>query len=406
MTANRTTEPLAPPEYSLVLARMGELWLKGRNRQQFVDRLSKNVAAHLRAAVPGARISTYHGRLFLEVPEPSKAGAVLDVAADTPGLTSASPVVSTARDLDAIREAALDLTRRAWARSGMPTGTFACNARRTDKDFPVTSPEINRAVGGAVAGALGLRVQLKAPDYALGVEIGRRAAYLWVETRPAVGGLPIGSTGRVMLLLSGGIDSPVAGYLAQKRGCELEAVYFHSPPFISEASKDKVVALARSLAPRQAGLKLHVVRLTEIQKAVRDACDARYTVLLYRRFMYRLAAAWAGRRGCQALCTGENLAQVASQTLENLTVVDRVTGMLTMRPLICFDKQETTELARRIGTYQTSILPHDDCCTLFVPKNPMIKSTLKAVEAQEGLLERDALVEAALGSVETIHIPA
>ena len=208
----------------------------------------------------------------------------------------------------------------------------------------------------------------------------------------------------MLLLLSGGIDSPVAGYLAQKRGCRLEAIYFHSPPFISEASKDKVEELARKLAPRQGFLRLLVIPFTDIQKAIKADCDRRFTVILYRRFMYRIADAIAQATGSVALCTGENLAQVASQTLENLTVVDTLTSRLTLRPLITFDKDEIVRIARHIDTFDTSVLPHDDCCTLFVPKHPITKARLIDVENAETPLSVDQLVADAVSQRDVIDI--
>ena len=255
-----------------------------------------------------------------------------------------------------------------------------------------------------VVDALDLKVNLKTPDETLRVEIAEEHAHIWVQTYPGVGGIPIGATGKVLLLLSGGIDSPVAGYLAQKRGCELEAIYFHSPPFISEASREKVEALGRKLAPRQGGLTLNVVPFTEIQKAIKAHCDPRMTVLLYRRFMYRIADQLAARINAGALCTGENLAQVASQTLENLNVVDSVTSRMTLRPLISYDKTEIVSLARRIDTFETSILPHDDCCTLFVPKNPVTRARGTFLERAEELLDIDGLVAAALDGIDRVEL--
>ncbi|MEZ4471696.1 MAG: hypothetical protein R3F60_13010 [bacterium] len=236
------------------------------------------------------------------------------------------------------------------------------------------------------------------------MDIAVGAAFVSVERFAGAGGLPVGSTGRVLLLLSGGIDSPVAGYLAQKRGCAVEAVYFHSPPYVSEASRDKVIALARRLAPRQGGLTLHIVPFTAVQEAIRDAGGGRLSVLLYRRFMYRIAAALAKRRRLLALCTGESLGQVASQTLENLRLVDQVSDALTLRPLITTDKQDIMELARRLGTYDISVLPHQDCCTLFVPEHPSTRAPLGLLVAHEEKLAVEAQVQAALDRTETVTL--
>ncbi len=391
-------EPRAP--YDLLMCRLGEVWLKGRNRHTFLDRLRTNLQSTLDAAACGAKVRKTHGRLWVELSNPAMSPRALDVCRDTPGLTSVSPVVRVASEIDAIREAGVALAQTEWAGA---TGSFKADSRRPWKGFPLPSPEIDRTVGGAVAEALDFSVDLTSPDYRLGVEVDEQASYVWTHTYDSVGGLPVGCSGRVMLLLSGGIDSPVAGYLAQKRGCSLEAVYFHSPPFIGEPSRDKVITLARALAPRQGKLRLHVAHFTEIQKAIRADCEGRLTVLLYRRFMYRIAASLAARRGATALCTGESLGQVASQTLENLTVVDRVTDYLTLRPLLCFDKAEIIALGRRLGTYETSILPHDDCCTLFVPRNPALRASVRTLERAERALDVDALIAEALERTEVVR---
>ncbi len=394
--------PKIDGEYTLLLARLGEVWLKGRNRRIFLDRLYKNLKLSLNAALEGARVRPQYGRIFIELRDPESLLEALAVCLDTPGLSSVSPVRRVKTDPEIIRAEGIKLAETEWLGA---EGSFAVNVRRSYKRFPMTSPELGRFVGDAV-GELQpqLTVNLKKPDHKMGIEVGEEESHLWVQHIPAAGGLPIGSAGRISLMLSGGIDSPVAGYLAQKRGCELDAIYFHSPPFIPEDSREKVERLARRLAPRQGGLRLYVVHFTEIQKAIQDHCDHRYTVLLYRRFMYRLAAALGRRRHAKALCTGENLAQVASQTLENLSLVDQLTGMLTLRPLLTFDKQEIIQVAHQMGTYEISILPFDDCCTLFVPSNPITRGKLPQLEEQEARLNIEALVKGALKATEVVQL--
>ncbi|MCA9541869.1 MAG: tRNA 4-thiouridine(8) synthase ThiI [Myxococcales bacterium] len=390
-----------PVEMKELLCRFGELWLKGRNREQFILRLVRNVASALGAEMRGAQVRFGRGRLFVEVAEPHQLPRALAICADTPGLTSVSPALRINTDLDAIEGHALALATEAWR--GI-SGTFAVQSHRADKRLPFTSPALNARVGLAVQQATGLPVDLDAPEHVLGIEVGHKSTWLWVRTVPAPGGLPIGTAGRVLLLLSGGIDSPVAGYLAQKRGCELEAIYFHSPPFVSEATRDKVEALAARLAPRQGGLRLHIVPFAAVQTAIRAHCDPRLTVLLYRRFMYRIATEMAHHRRAKALCTGENLGQVASQTIENLTLVDQVTDLLTLRPLLTFDKLETIDIARHIDTFDISIRPHEDCCTLFVPKNPATRATQPVIERAESRLDVDALVRAAVAGAERVDL--
>src|SRR5581483_11596059 len=236
--------------------------------------------------------------------------------------------------------------------------------RRADKRFPMNSMEVSRDVGAAIVEAHGLPVDVHMPALSVGVEIGWEHAFVFAETRPGPGGLPVGVSGRVELLLSGGIDSPVAGWLMLKRGCELGATYFHAFPYTGDKSKEKVIALARQLASwQQSPVALSVVHFTDAQKALREASgDGRLAVVLYRRMMMRVAERLARQKGARALVTGEALAQVASQTLDNLAVINAAAGLPVLRPCLAHDKQETITIARRIGTYETSIEPYDDCC--------------------------------------------
>ena len=247
-------------------------------------------------------------------------------------------------------------------------------------------------------------VDLRHATLTLGCEVAAHGSALWTEDYPGCGGLPVGSAGKTLLLLSGGIDSPVAGHLAQRRGCELESIYFHSPPFVPEETRDKVRELGSVLARAQGTMLLHSVYFTEIQKAIKAHCEAKHTVLLYRRFMYRIADRVAKARRCQALVTGESVGQVASQTLENLNVVDGLTERVVMRPLLTYDKTQVMDLARNLETYDISIRPFDDCCTLFVPKNPTTRGKGYILEFQERRLDVEALIEEAIERTELIEL--
>jgi thiamine biosynthesis protein ThiI len=388
----------------ILLLRLGELWLKGNNRGLFKQRLTRNLRSTLRSVAPGAELIAHHDRYFVRRLNPATLDAAYTACADVPGLARVIKAIPLAADLSAVGAVALELVRQ---RVGDKRPTFAVRSKRSDKRFPLRSPEINRSVAEAVLGTIELPVDLKRAELVVGVEIAEKEAYVWLDEAQAAGGLPVGTAGKALLLLSGGIDSPVAGWLAQKRGCSLEAIYFHSPPFIGPESRDKVADLGRRLAPRQGGkLNLHVVHFTEIQKAIRKRCEPRHTVLLYRRFMYRIADQLAENLGCQILATGENVGQVASQTLENIAMVDRLPRRWTLRPVITYDKREIMDLARRIGTYEISIQPFDDCCTLFVPKHPTIRTTTRVIEGQEQRLEVDALVEQAIASIEVLALEA
>lgn len=388
-------------ESTLVMSRVGELWLKGNNRRRFTRQLRRNLDKALAPVVPEAVISARPGRLFVEVPEPAQVRAALAVCADTPGLIDVCAVVKCPPTLDDIEATALGLVERSWLGA---RGSFAIDGSRAHKKLPFTSPQMNTRVGAAVQSATGLAVDLAKPDRTLHIEVGSRHAYLWLDARPGAGGLPVGTAGHALLLLSGGIDSPVAGYLAQKRGCRLEAVYFHSPPYVGEGTKEKVLGLARRLARRQAHLIVHVVPFTAVQLAIREMCDPRLLVVLYRRMMYRIADRIAADREIDALCTGEMLGQVASQTLGNLRLVDALTDRIVLRPLMTHDKQESIDLARRIGTYETSIAPYDDCCALFLADFPATKASPAIVRRQEDLLDIEKLVDAAVADTERIRV--
>ena len=387
----------------ILIARFGELWLKGDNRHHFTNRLQKNLAGGLRAAgVQGAQLRIHDARIILEPRSPDDLPVALQIFRNTPGLANVSVCTRAPKDLDALGDLAVALVKRSWTG---PQSTFVCRARRVDKSFPHPAPLIERTIGDRIGLVVSdWKVDLRKPAHTMYIEVLRDFACAAAETYDCVGGLPVGTAGRAMLLLSGGLDSPVAGFLAQKRGCELDAVYFHSPPHIAEAAREKVEALARHLSARQGGLPLHVVHFTEIQNAIHASCDPKLTVILYRRFMYRLASAIAERRNVQTLCTGESLGQVASQTLENLRTVDRLTDKLTLRPLIGFDKSDITAIARRIGTYETSILPAEDCCTLFVPRHPAVRAPESMLVSNEARLDVSALVAEALERTQVVHL--
>ena len=388
------------PQCDLIVLRYGELFLKGTNRPQFEELLARNVRRAL-AALPVVRVDRVHGRLFVRC-APADAPAILEKARQVFGLSSASPAVAVPSDLEPMTAAALELAR-CTIEERRPR-TFRVSARRSDKQFTHTSPEIGRLIGAAIYEATHVPVDLTTPDLVVGVEVGRERSFVFVDTLPGPGGLPVGSSGRVALLLSGGIDSPVAGYLMQKRGCIIDAVYFHSPPYVGARTRAKVEELAAKLAPAQGDLSLDVVRFTEVQSAIRDRGPLELAVVLYRRAMMRIASALARRHGCGALATGENLGQVASQTLENLVCIERAAELAVLRPLLTYDKVETIALAQRIGTYDLSIEPYDDCCSLFVPRHPVTRARLEIVERVEGGLDLAPLIEQAVAGTETVKI--
>jgi thiamine biosynthesis protein ThiI len=391
---------------SVLLCRYGELFLKAGNRRRFQSMLVNNVQAAI-AGVPEARVEAPHGRILVRVPR-----AHVDEAAARVervfGLVSLSVARVVAADEAAIGDAAVAETRAALER--MPRAPaagpvrFRVDANRADKSFPVGSMELGSRVGARVVAALGLPVDLHTPELRIGVEVTSRGAFVYAGTRAAPGGLPVGVSGRALLLLSGGIDSPVAGWLAAKRGLALDAIYFHSPPFIGEKSKDKVLALGRILARWGALRSVTVVPFTDVQRKLVDGGAGELAVVLYRRMMMRIADRIADGLPAGSLVTGENLGQVASQTVENMTAIAAVARHLILRPLLTYDKVETTDLARRIGTFETSILPFDDCCSLFVPRHPATKARAQDAEKIEADLDVAALVDAAVAGAERLAV--
>jgi thiamine biosynthesis protein ThiI len=388
----------------MIVLRYGELFLKGNNRPAFEKILLHNVK-HALAVVGAVRIERGQGRTFVEFE--TEIDAVTLARAECRlskvfGLSSYSPALAVEANLDAFNRAATTLLDRRGVRNGQPS--FKVETRRSDKRFPLNSVEISRELGGRIVDAFGLRVDLHQPQIRVGVEVGPKRSFVFLQRHAGAGGLPVSCSGRAMLLLSGGIDSPVAGNLMQKRGCALRAIYFHSPPYTSEHAKEKVIRLCQVLAEYQADLPLYVVPFTEVQKAIRDGAPAGMAVVLYRRMMMRIASAFASAERCGVLVTGESLGQVASQTLENLRCIEAAASLPVLRPLIGFDKAETIVRAQAIETYPISILPHQDCCSLFVPKHPATHLPLHRAEEAEAKLPVDQLVEAACQLAERVDV--
>ena len=386
----------------VLLCRYGELFLKSGNRRRFERVLADNIRAAV-SDLSGASVSTTHGRTLVRV----RATDVDDAAGRLErvfGLVSFSVArkVAAEPDLEAIGVAAVEAARATIARD-RPV-SFKVESRRPDKRFPIQSLEISRRVGGRVHETTGLAVDVHKPALTIGIEVAPGGAFVYAGTRAAPGGLPVGASGRALLLLSGGIDSPVAGWLAAKRGLALDAVYFHSPPYVGEKSRDKVLSLARKLARWQALRSVTIVNFTDVQKRLRQAGPGELAVVLYRRMMMRTADAVADQLGADGLVTGENLGQVASQTIQNLTTIENAARRVVLRPLLTYDKVETTGLAQRIGTYETSILPFDDCCSLFVPAHPATRTRVEDVAPAEAKLDIPAEVAAAVAASERVAI--
>ena len=381
-------------ETLLLVQLFHELALKGKNRPFFL----KRAKAHVRRALKGLGVALegeWPMALLFRLPEEawSEAKARLQ---DTLGVERFARVHRTPPDLEALK-AALEK-----ALEGQAFGSFRITAKRSDKAFPLTSPEIERALGAFVKGKTGAPVRLKGAEREFVVRVLPGAALLEVERHPGPGGLPPGVSGRVVALLSGGIDSPVAAYRLMRRGAEVVLVHFHPFPLLSGASREKAKALAERLARFQHRLRLHLVPFSEVQRHIIVEAPTAYRVVLYRRYMLRIAEAIAREEGALALCTGDSLGQVASQTLENLHAVNQAATLPVFRPLIGWDKEEIVAEAQRIGTYATSILPDEECCTLFAPKHPVTRARLEVVLETEARLPTEELLALALKEREVL----
>lgn len=364
-----------------ILVRFGEIGLKGKNRSVFESALIRNIRTALEE-VEGLEIFREHGRVYVQHRDSTE--KVREKLSRVFGIVSFSPVIVAEPDFEDIREKALEGAVKAGCRSGV---TFKVETRRADKRFPMTSPEVSRLVGGYILENIpGLIVDVHNPQVVVNIEIRARDVFIFSTSFPGPGGLPVGVTGRGALMLSGGIDSPVAGWLAMKRGVKLVGVHFYSFPFTSERSKEKVLDLSKVLASYGGKFPVYVVPFTEIQKQIKVECPESLYVTIMRRMMFRITEAICERENCSSIFTGENLAQVASQTIESIAVIEKVVSLPVLRPLITMDKTEIIELAQKIGTYDISIRPYEDCCTIFVPKKPATKPKLRDVEAAEELL--------------------
>ncbi|QIA27194.1 tRNA 4-thiouridine(8) synthase ThiI [Thermaerobacter sp. PB12/4term] len=396
---------------SVLLVRYGEIGLKGKNRPQFEQALVRQIRRAL-AAWPGVAVYRTPGRVWVEPPPGTDPEPLLESLQRVFGIVAVAPAERVDLHLEAIAAAAARVLEAALAAgagaAGVGTGgtpTFKVEARRSNKRFPLTSLDLNRELGSRLLAARPeLKVDVQRPQITVHVEVRHDGAYVYARSVPGPGGLPVGVTGRACALLSGGIDSPVAVWMAMKRGLVPICVHFHSPPFTSERAREKVVDLARVLARWGGPLPLWVVHFTEVQRAIQLDCPPELTITLMRRMMFRLAERIAARERALALVTGESLGQVASQTLESIRTISAVTTLPVLRPLIGMDKAEIVERARAIGTYDISVLPYEDCCTLFVPAHPATRPRPEQAEQAEAVRDWEPLLAEALERSERLVV--
>ncbi|MBE5817319.1 MAG: tRNA 4-thiouridine(8) synthase ThiI [Clostridiales bacterium] len=388
----------------LLIARYGEIFLKGENRPYFERCLENNIKASL-SGFSGIKYVKDVGRFYI-YPGENCIDDIITQLKKVFGVVTVSPVTAIASNMDDIAAAAVAEMESVLSsvREDIRLA-FKINTKRVDKSFTLDSVSISREIGGVLLEKFGDRiyVDVHTPEKVIDIEVRKNTSYVFSDKIPCPGGMPVGCTGKSLLLLSGGIDSPVAGYMAAKRGLGVDAIHFFSFPYTSERAKQKVVDLLSLLVPYIGKTRMFVVSLTNIQKQIRAKCPEEFMTILTRRFMVRLSNAIAEKYGYQALVTGENLGQVASQTIEGMTVTEAISKKPIIRPLICFDKTEIIDIAKKINTFDTSILPFEDCCTVFQPKHPVTKPTIEKTEEAESFLDCDALVAEAMENIEIIY---
>ncbi len=381
----------------VLLLRFGELYLKGNNRNIFESMLISNIKKKL--AGESFKFSKTFGRYVISDYKEEDECKIISLLKQVFGLYSLSKAVEVDAEPEKIYSEAAKIV--------IGEKTFKANVKRADKNFPIPSMELAKNLGGVILeNNPNSSVDLYNPQFEFNVDIRMNGkAYIFTETIKCQGGLPLGSAGRGLLLLSGGIDSPVAGYMIAKRGMELEALHFHSYPYTSELAKEKVITLAKEIAPYVGKIKLHVVSFTKVQEAIHMNCSPEYMITIMRRIMMRVAEKICEANSLGAIVTGESLGQVASQTMQSMTVTGEVVKRKPIfRPCVAMDKEDIMQIANNIGTYKTSILPYEDCCTVFLPKNPIIKPTIERCEREEKRLNIEMLVEECLQSDEVVVI--
>lgn len=384
-----------------IFIRYGELTTKGRNRRDFINRLQSNIKRVFHDISP-LTIRSERDRMHIDIENEEKFNILMERLPKVFGIHSFSPVATCEKDLDEMKKLAVQIMDQFKDEDI----TFKVEVRRSDKTFPLESHELQRELGGHVLSRFkNLTVQVKKPDIELRVEVRKDAIYMMAQVIYGAGGMPVGSNGKTLLMLSGGIDSPVAAYLLMKRGVRIEAIHFFSPPYTSDHSLQKVKDLTNELTKFGANIRLHVIPFTEIQVLIKDRVPKNTIMTTTRRLMMRIADEVRKEVGALGIATGESLGQVASQTLESLTAINEVTNTPIIRPLIAFDKVDIIKISKEIGTYETSIQPFEDCCTIFTPANPKTKPKVEKVKHFESFTDFDHLIERAVKNREIYIFP-
>ncbi|GEL05146.1 tRNA uracil 4-sulfurtransferase ThiI [Rummeliibacillus stabekisii] len=384
-----------------ILIRYGEITTKGKNRKLFINRLKENLR-YTFADIPNMRIRSERDRMYLSSEVDTEMEEILNRLPYIFGIHSFSPVAECEPTVEAMKELAVEIVQGL----DYEGKTFKVNAKRSFKNFPLDTYELQQTIGSHVLGTLpGMTVQMKKPDIELRVEVREKAVYMMVDVIAGAGGLPIGSNGKALLLLSGGIDSPVAAYYMMKRGVRIEAIHFFSPPFTSDQSLTKVKELCDKISRFGGNIRLHIIPFTETQQTIQNSVPENVTMTSTRRMMMKISDEVRKEIDAKALVTGENLGQVASQTLESLAAINDVTTTPILRPLITFDKLEIIDVAQKIGTYDISIRPYEDCCTVFTPANPKTKPRVEKMNYYESFTDFEEMIQRAVKNREIHSFP-
>ncbi|MDD5933515.1 MAG: tRNA 4-thiouridine(8) synthase ThiI, partial [bacterium] len=383
-------------DFDTIIVRFGEMSTKGKNKKDFINGLARSIRHALKDFEDSFDMLVRHDHIYINIKE--EIPNLIDTLKEISGMYSFSLAKKIDQDIDNIVDVSFKMI------VNHEGNTFKVKAKRIDKAYPFISDEINRMVAKEVLSKSDKKVDVHNPDYLLKIEIRNDYTYIYSKEIKALGGYPLGVAGKGLLMLSGGIDSPVAGYLAMKRGIKLECIYFESPPHTSVAAKNKVKELVHILTKYQPSITLHIINFTNIQESIYKNIDPTYMITIMRRMMYRISEKVLKERNCYVLINGESVGQVASQTLTSMQVINNVTNLPVIRPVACLDKLEIIDISKKIGTYETSILPYEDCCTIFLPKHPVINPRLDKCLEYEKKFNWSIQIEEAINNMETIDI--
>ena len=383
-------------KYDHIMVRFGELSTKGKNKNLFIKTLAKNIRNSL-SEFKDIEIISRFDHIYVKLNENNPL-RIIEVLQDVSGIQGLSLVLKTDEDIENLKKVCLELVKQEEGK------TFKVHAKRANKKYPIISDQINREIAKVILQNTDLKVDVHEPDILVSVEIRDEGAYVFTHTYKGAGGYPLGVGGKVMHMLSGGIDSPIAAYLLMKRGLRIECIHFASPPYTNAGVIEKLKDLLGKLNKYQPEIRLNIIPFTKLQEEIYKQSDESYAITIMRRMMFRLADRLAKRRRCLAISTGESVGQVASQTLESMNVINEVTNLPVLRPVVCYDKVDIIDLARKIDTFDISIRPFEDCCTIFAPKNPKTKPSMEEVLKFEAKWDFESMIEEALNNVEVIYV--